>query len=64
MNIKKRKSISMKVDIPEWAKVQRRPRNPWFISGMEKLRVFELLESPVEFKRNNIFCTKEFLFRV
>lgn len=52
------------LSIPQWARVKRNLRTPWFVSGMEKLRFFELTESPVEFKRNNIFITTDFLKRV
>ena len=48
---------------PTWAmKIVFLPE-PWFISDVERLRAMALLESPVFFRRNNIFVLENFLSR-
>jgi hypothetical protein len=36
---------------------------PWFVSGMENLKASALLESPLPFRRNNVFVLGNFLSR-
>lgn len=48
---------------PAWAtKIHFLPK-PWFVSGVESLKAFSLLESPWAFRRNNIFVQENFLKR-
>lgn len=51
-------------ETPEWAKVPEYLKEPWFPSGIENLKAMCILESPFEFRRNNIFVLKNFLDRV
>ena len=37
---------------------------PWFVSGMKSLYASALKESPVSFRKNNIFVLENFLVRV
>ena len=37
---------------------------PWFPAGLVSMRAAAVLESPIEFRRNNVFVTKEFFQRV
>jgi hypothetical protein len=36
---------------------------PWFVSGIESLKATALVESPVQFRRNNVFVLGNFLSR-
>lgn len=48
---------------PPWsAGVSPLPR-PWFVSGVESLKASALLESPVRFRRRNLFVLSNFLSR-
>ncbi len=51
-------------DAPPWWAV--RPLvlpEPWFVSGMENLKASALIESPLPFRRNNVFVLGNFLSR-
>ncbi len=50
--------------LPEWSKLSLWLKSPWFVSGMENLKATALLESPAEFRANNIFVLGNFLSRV
>ena len=49
--------------IPHWVFPPVTLDQPWFPSGMEKLKATAILESPLEFRRNNIFVLKNFTER-
>lgn len=50
--------------VPPWWCVGVPPlREPWFVSGIESLKASALLESPVFFRRRNIFVLANFLAR-
>jgi hypothetical protein len=52
-------------DAPPWWAV--RPLllpDPWFVAGIENLKASALVESPLQFRRNNIFVLGNFLSRV
>jgi len=50
-------------DVPDWsAAVGPLPR-PWFVSGIENLKASALQESPVRFRRRNLFVLSNFLSR-
>jgi len=48
---------------PEWARLSIELEEPWFISKFKSMRAICLVESPVYFKRNNIFVGADFLVR-
>lgn len=52
-----------KVSPPEWSTLSLGLEEPWFISRFKSLRAISLVESPVFFKRNNIFVGQDFLQR-
>ena len=52
------------LDVPQWARREIFLPQPWFVSGMESLKAMALLESPLPFRRNNIFVHENFLARV
>ena len=52
------------VSVPSWAIRSIWLKRPWFVSGVENLKAFALLESPAEFRANHIFVLGNFLVRV
>ena len=52
------------MDTPGWAKRVHFLPQPWFVSESEALKASALLESPLVFRRNNIFVLASFLERV
>jgi len=48
---------------PEWCACVSPLKKPWFISGMESLKAAAILESPVHFRKRNIFVLGNFLSR-
>ena len=56
--------IEAAISTPEWARREYYLAQPWFVSGMESLKASALLESPLAFRRNNIFVHDNFLKRV
>ena len=51
------------LEIPRWANRNFFLKSPWFISGSDALKPMAILESPLAFRRNNIFVHDNFLFR-
>ena len=51
------------VSIPEWCRGIRGLREPWFVAGIENLKAIALTESPVRFRKRNIFVLGNFLDR-
>lgn len=49
---------------PDWAWETPSLRDPWFVSGVENLKALAIVESPVFFRRRNIFVLENFLSRV
>lgn len=52
-----------RIDTPPWAGRTYRLDEPWFISGSEALKAMTLRDSPLEFRRNQIFVGEDFLKR-
>ena len=48
---------------PEWTRKSYYLPSPWFLSGMQSLKASAILESPLAFRRNNIFVQDNFLER-
>jgi hypothetical protein len=48
---------------PNWTRKRWTLPRPWFVSGSESLKAMALLESPLAFRRYNIFVTSNFLSR-
>ncbi len=48
---------------PVWAEKLYWLDRPWFVSGMESLKASAILESPLFFRRNNIYVLENFLQR-
>ena len=54
----------VQIDCPDWANKIYFLDQPWFISGMQALKAMCLVESPLNFRKNNIFVLKNFLNRI
>ena len=52
------------IEAPEWAKKNLFLERPWFPSEMESLKASAVLESPLFFRKNNIFVQSNFMQRV
>ena len=52
-----------KVNIPEWCYGVRALKDPWFVAEVESLKAMALVESPVRFRKRNIFVLGNFLDR-
>lgn len=48
---------------PGWATKRCVLPKPWFVSGIQSLKASALVESPLAFRRNNIFVNENFLAR-
>jgi hypothetical protein len=48
---------------PWWAMRPLILPEPWFVAGMENLKASALVESPLAFRRNNVFVLGNFLSR-
>lgn len=59
-------SLAEEVDMqpPSWTRKRWALANPWFVSESENLKATALLESPLAFRRYNIFVLDNFLTRV
>lgn len=51
------------IHIPAWAKEMKMLKKPWFVSGFENLKATCLIESPIYFRRNNVWVLANFLDR-
>jgi hypothetical protein len=57
-------SLSYGLDSPEWTRSPRRSlERPFFAGGMEGLKALLLVESPLAFRRRNIFVSRDALDR-
>ena len=52
------------IDAPPWANRIYYLKEPWFVSGMQSLKAMAIVESPLAFRRNNIFVHDNFLARL
>ena len=52
------------IDHPEWTYTIGRLDAPWFCSGLPSMVAWELVESPVQFRRRDIFVSKDVMSRV
>lgn len=56
--------VQQAITIPEWCRSIGTLSDPWFVSGIENLKATALVESPVYFRKRNIFVMTGFLDRV
>jgi transcriptional regulator with XRE-family HTH domain len=52
------------IEAPDWARRRYDLPKPWFVAETESLKAMALLESPLPFRRNQIFVTSNFMDRV
>jgi hypothetical protein len=52
------------IPLPEWVRRSEPLKTPYFVSGIENLKAIALVESPVPFRRRNVFVLSNFLVRV
>jgi hypothetical protein len=57
-------ATELNVGVPRWAQKPVWLKSPYFVSGVENLKAFAVLESPLNFRMNNIFVLANFLDRV
>lgn len=55
--------VEARIDPPQWSLKALRLDRPWFVSESEALKPMMILESPLPFRRNNIFVGENFLDR-
>jgi len=55
--------VELQITIPEWCYGVGCLADPWFVSGVESLKAMALVESPVRFRKRNIFVLGNFLDR-
>lgn len=53
----------MGIKAPPWCVAVLPLKDPWFVSGMENLKASAVAESPIHFRKRNIFVLKNFLER-
>lgn len=51
------------IAIPAWCSSVPMIANPWFVSGIENLKAASIVESPIHFRKRNIFVLENFLSR-
>ena len=54
----------LKLTTPDWSWEVLGLAEPWFVAEIEDLKAFAIVESPVFFRRRNIFVLGNFLSRV
>jgi len=55
--------MELGVESPPWAMRSYYLPEPWFVSEVESLKAMAIQESPLFFRRNNIFVLDNFLSR-
>ncbi len=51
------------IPVPWWCSAIPALKDPWFVAGIENLKPMALVESPVSFRKRNIFVLSNFLER-
>jgi hypothetical protein len=54
----------MKIEVPHWLAGVPACDEPYFVSGLENLKAFTIVESPLRFRIRKIFVMENFLSRV
>jgi hypothetical protein len=53
-----------RIAVPEWCKGVGPLDEPWFVAGMESLKVTALVECPAHFRKRKIFVLGNFMKRI
>jgi transcriptional regulator with XRE-family HTH domain len=51
------------IEAPQWSQREYYLDRPWFVAGIESLKASAMIESPLSFRRNNIFVLANFMMR-
>ena len=51
------------VSVPDWAEESAWLKEPWFVSGFKSLKASSIQESPIHFRKNNVWVLENFLSR-
>lgn len=54
----------IKIASPKWTDMVVPLSKPWFLAGVESLKPMAIVESPIHFRKRNIFVLENFLSRV
>lgn len=54
----------LSIETPLWIKKIPACKEPFFVSGIENLKAISIVQSPLRFKKRNIFVLETFLHRV
>ena len=52
------------LEVPSWLEQVPACDEPWFVSGLERLKAIAIVQSPVRFRIRKIFVLENFLSRV
>ena len=52
------------IEPPQWLEEIPECEEPWFVSGLEKLKAITIVQSPLRFRMRKIFVLENFLSRV
>ena len=53
----------LNIPVPSWCGATLPLKEPWFVAGIENLKATSLIESPLHFRKRNIFVLENFLER-
>jgi len=56
--------LEAKIETPEWCRGVSRIERPWFVADVESMKAISLVESPLSFRKRNIFVLGNFMERV
>ena len=54
----------LRIETPRWLDDIPACDEPWFVSGLERLKAITIVQSPVRFRMRKIFVLENFLSRV
>jgi hypothetical protein len=52
------------MEAPQWLEQIPECEEPWFVSGLERLKAITIVQSPLRFRMRKIFVLENFLSRV
>jgi hypothetical protein len=54
----------LNLDPPRWLEQVPECQEPWFVSGLERLKAIAIVQSPLRFRMRKVFVLENFLSRV
>ena len=52
------------LEVPSWVEQIPACQEPWFVSGLERLKAITIVQSPLRFRIRKIFVLENFLSRI